>query len=246
MPVHDLESIFYVLLYFCAKYTGPGTTKAGGDVEKWFEPQELRILALLKADQLDHIRKFTKSFSPYFEDFASCIEELWEILFPLDVGARGTWRDMFHSNATHAAMLVVLERKYAELPDVDPEVAPMSVSRSPSSSRKPSSSGIPPSSRQSPRRPSLALRPPSSRMPSLSRPSSSQPSSSQKSLPSPQLSASPSSRPPVRGRKRQAHDDISSQSHDSGFHSMHGSEGNGTSNTSQVKRLRSSDKGKKR
>jgi hypothetical protein len=121
-PVHDLESMVYVLLYFCSKYKGPCVTRQG-QIDRWFDPQGLYLLALLKADQLKDIRAFTLAFDPYFADLAECVIELWDILFPAELGTRGTvWRDLYHCSATHSALLEVLERKYAELQDFDPDI----------------------------------------------------------------------------------------------------------------------------
>jgi hypothetical protein len=152
-PSHDLESIFYVLLYICSKYEGPGKVKSTPIVDNWFKTLDYNALALCKADELTDITSFTRDFHPYFADLVECVEKMWDIIFPSDIGIKAgrVYRDMYQCLVTHNDLLEVLKEKYEELPDLDPD-APSNPSLLPkrqSSKKAPSSSGQPPSSRRS-------------------------------------------------------------------------------------------------
>jgi hypothetical protein len=127
---HDLESIFYVLLFFCLKYKGPGLARQKEDIValtsycigQWFQPFSFDLLALKKRDHLeDFHHHFIKKFNPYFADLGDYVSQLWDILFPPEITGKGReLRDLFNCDATHEAMIEVLQAAYDMLPDVDP------------------------------------------------------------------------------------------------------------------------------
>lgn len=133
-PVHDLESIFYVLLYFCLKFKGPGNLQRLPEdipedismpIDSWFKHQiRFRDLGEKKRTQLDsfHIR-FADRFSPYFQDLRQCMVDLFNILFPLVAFKQreGHIRMFKNCRATHDAMLLILRNTYKDLPIIDYE-----------------------------------------------------------------------------------------------------------------------------
>jgi hypothetical protein len=147
-PAHDLESVFYVLLYFCMQYKGPGMCRDKTDINKltsycigtWFEPNTFDILALRKRDHLEDISKrFVAKFDPYFADLSDCMLQLWDVLFPPDMTAKGIkYRGLFKCEATHDGMLKILRHTYHNLPEVDPPAPPSAaVAKPTASTRKP-------------------------------------------------------------------------------------------------------------
>lgn len=85
-PVHDLESIFYILLYFCTKFKCPGNLKRlPKDVmdihipmDSRFEPHTyLRKLAVKKSMCFrDFDTDFVDKFPSYFRNFRDCTIKL--------------------------------------------------------------------------------------------------------------------------------------------------------------------------
>ena len=130
-PTHDLESIFYVLLYICTLYKGPDDLKrSAADLEEmssvaindWFVMQKrFRDLADKKKGQLSQFEtRFLRRFPPYFYDLCICLSHLWDVLFPSPTGeADDPKRDLSLCVATHEGMLEVLHVIYNELPDKD-------------------------------------------------------------------------------------------------------------------------------
>lgn len=132
-PVHDLESIFYVLLYLCLKFKGPGNLKRLPEdipkdismpIDSWFKHQHrFRELGERKRGQLDSFHdRFADRFSPYFQDLRQCMIDLFDVLFPpeeLKVLENTHVRLFMDCKATHNAMLQVLDNVYKKLPDID-------------------------------------------------------------------------------------------------------------------------------
>ncbi|KIM77878.1 hypothetical protein PILCRDRAFT_11564, partial [Piloderma croceum F 1598] len=141
-PVHDIESIFYVLLHICILFNGPGNMKrTNGDLEQyssvaissWFQMYaRFRELADRKRGQLANFEKrFLTRFSPYFHDLRPCVTSLWNILFPPIVSTNGkdALRDFTSCAATHNEVLEVLRLTYEKLPLQD---APIELASAPS------------------------------------------------------------------------------------------------------------------
>jgi hypothetical protein len=128
-PNHDLESIFYVLLCFCLRYDGPHGQRANlgpMPVDKFYLANEsYDSLATWKTGVLfEYEDRVLRHIPPYFADLKECLRQLFDRVFCPRQGA-GPNGDVvvlraFHKNdATHDAMLEVLENTLAQLPDVD-------------------------------------------------------------------------------------------------------------------------------
>ncbi|KIM73761.1 hypothetical protein PILCRDRAFT_14983, partial [Piloderma croceum F 1598] len=128
-PNHDLESIFYVLLCFCLRYNGPHGQRANlgpMPVDKFYLANEsYDSLATWKTGVLfEYEDQVLRHIPPYFADLKECLRQLFDRIFCPRQGA-GPNGDVvvlraFHKNdATHDAMLEVLENTLAQLPDVD-------------------------------------------------------------------------------------------------------------------------------
>ena len=130
-PTHDLESIFYVLLYICTLYKGPdGMKRSPGDLEAmssvaindWFVMHNrFRDLADKKKGQLSQFEsRFLNRFPPYFCDLRTCMSNLWDVLFPSPTGdADDPMRDLSSCVGTHEGMMNILRATYDMLPDED-------------------------------------------------------------------------------------------------------------------------------
>jgi Fungal protein kinase len=89
---HDLESLFYVLIYLCTNVQSPAHLRDVEDLERfqsvpmrsWFEPKSsLMRLGLDKAGALARFRtRILPYFSSYFDDLKPCILALHRALFP--------------------------------------------------------------------------------------------------------------------------------------------------------------------
>ncbi|KAF8810991.1 hypothetical protein BYT27DRAFT_7015759, partial [Phlegmacium glaucopus] len=77
-PCHDLESILYVIFYFCTYFKGPGLLRKSNDfpevksipLEQWFQQRSLTQIArdkcgLIMTAEISLLAKFT----PYWADF---------------------------------------------------------------------------------------------------------------------------------------------------------------------------------
>jgi hypothetical protein len=131
---HDLESIFYVLLYICSKLNGPDgpmrmlgePEKIGLPIDQWFcLYPTFRDLGEKKFAQLMEIQsQFIDKFTHYFHDLRSCMMKLFDTLFPtVSVGFDSELRHLKTCCGTHDAMIRILQDTYDQLPD---EVIPKS------------------------------------------------------------------------------------------------------------------------
>lgn len=87
-PVHDLESIFYVLIWICSTYSAPGKLRknypSNFPLLSWTSPTvELSTLTYIKLGQImTGPCVFTPAFTPYFAELEQCIRRLFGVLFP--------------------------------------------------------------------------------------------------------------------------------------------------------------------
>jgi len=178
-PAHDLESIYYVLLYFCLKYTRPGVTRPLKAIDDWFMRVSFEWIGLKKKYQLENIDGLLEQLEPYFADLSGCLRELWDVLFEPEYTPRGNvWRNLDECVGTHDGMLHILEATFLELPDVDPVAAPpLTKSLKPPLARKSSTKSLkPPLTKPNSRKQSSTRKklPSSRQAPSTPEPSSSQ------------------------------------------------------------------------
>ncbi|KAI9808663.1 MAG: hypothetical protein M1825_003814 [Sarcosagium campestre] len=85
--MHDLESFFWVLLWICVHYTGPG--KEAQDISDFFNNWNYKSpeqLATYKAGMVIEERRIDKimsvSVTAYCRVLIPCVKELWRIIFP--------------------------------------------------------------------------------------------------------------------------------------------------------------------
>jgi hypothetical protein len=83
---HDLESLFYVLIYICTNLSGPGTIRTREELKvhgsipltAWFKASySLNEIGISKSGALCDIKShILRSFAPYFEDLKPCVMKL--------------------------------------------------------------------------------------------------------------------------------------------------------------------------
>ena len=134
---HDLESVFFVLLYICTMYAGPGklwinpalddTTHPFGN---WLDKTniEWHAIAALKSPAFSdpaHTKNVVfKHVHPYFSPLVPMLNSLCDTVYtPFMVdgpnGPEVVQRGMTCPCGTHAAVLNVLKAAFDELPDRD-------------------------------------------------------------------------------------------------------------------------------
>ena len=129
-PKHDLESIFYVLLCFCFRYSGPRGIMAEYQEElsldRWyFANQSYDSLATWKSGTLYEFENRVMRFlPPYFDNLKSCLYQLFDCVFTPHTyttpeGKTHLLRAFNDNDATHAPMLKILEDMVTNLPDDD-------------------------------------------------------------------------------------------------------------------------------
>jgi hypothetical protein len=123
-PTHNLESLFFVLLWICSNYSGPSNAVRGDEKRKdipimmWADTQStLEMIGDLKSGHICNEENFNKRildyYAPYFEDLKECSNELRRLFTPAS--------DIY-IDVTHDAMLVVLRRTFFKLkPEYDSE-----------------------------------------------------------------------------------------------------------------------------
>jgi hypothetical protein len=117
---HDLESLFYVLIWICVNYTGPrGAMRKDWDVMRdaaplgrWLNPwKDFLEVADTKLGQFTYANQFESQilplFSDYFGNLKQCCLDLRGIFYP----AQGPGPDVKHQE-----MLSILQRALDRLP----------------------------------------------------------------------------------------------------------------------------------
>ena len=135
-PAHDLESMFYVLLFICTCFMGPDRRKrtveefqqlSSMPILRWFERHKrYRELADLKFSHLSTFSQHFKSkITPYFLDLWPLLEGLWDILFPPPPGmSSDAPRSLVACCGTHDKLLEAFRTSYKSLPEADAHEAP--------------------------------------------------------------------------------------------------------------------------
>lgn len=125
-PCHDLESILYVILYFCTYFKGPGLLRTSTDfpdmhsipLESWFRQQPLKQLGRDKIGALATAEiSILAKFTPYWADFVPFARRLISTCFP-------DFRDL-KSKLTHDNVAKILEEAYNTIEE--PLEPPMSI-----------------------------------------------------------------------------------------------------------------------
>lgn len=112
-PCHDLESILYVILYFCTYFKGPGLLRESIDfpemrsipLERWFRQETITQIGrdkcgLIVTAETSLLAKFT----PYWADFTPYVRQLILTCFPS--------LPSFSNSLTHDNVLKILKDAY--------------------------------------------------------------------------------------------------------------------------------------
>jgi hypothetical protein len=120
-PSHDLESLFYVLVYICTNLEGPNTPRSLSDLitftslpmAAWFVPEtSFEGLATSKLGIAHTFEsRIVGRFSPYFEDIKECVMDLFRAMYPN--GPR------IQSSLTHDRMIEIFTETLEKLPSPD-------------------------------------------------------------------------------------------------------------------------------
>lgn len=136
---HDLESLFYVLLYICTMCTGPGKLSKGlnrddnyhpfgnwiDDVADWHAIGAYKSQAFTDPDVTD--KKVFKHVHPYFKPLIPLLRSFCDTIFPVYLlespshadGISQRHRGTNMPCGTHQDVLKVLRNAFDELPDDD-------------------------------------------------------------------------------------------------------------------------------
>ncbi|KAF8631511.1 hypothetical protein AX17_005078, partial [Amanita inopinata Kibby_2008] len=114
-PIDDLESFFYVLIFICLEYSGPGHVR-DWDIYKtrlrlWIEGEQLDVIGTRKSDDVHNWRNFKSvvldNLPPYFQDLSDCLETMRSTIVRHD-----TSKDK--AEATHQDFIRILEDRLEE------------------------------------------------------------------------------------------------------------------------------------
>jgi hypothetical protein len=120
-PSHDLESLFYVLVYICTNLGGPGIPRSLEELIRfsslpiagWFIPEtSFEGLATYKLGVAHAFeRRIVGRFSPYFADIKPCVMELFHAMYPNNPQVK--------SSLTHDRMIEIFNATLQSLPSSD-------------------------------------------------------------------------------------------------------------------------------
>ena len=118
-PCHDLESVFYVMIYVFTMYKGPGVKQTNIELNAivpsifnlWFTHNNFILLAYSKHGCMGDFKKVIKDFTPYLSNLGALMTELHAVMFQ-----KGS---AFHCIATHDKMLNMLCPAFGQLSDND-------------------------------------------------------------------------------------------------------------------------------
>ena len=123
-PSHDLESLFYVLIYICTNLAGPETPRSLEEllqftslpIAAWFVTEtSFEGLATCKLGVAHAFqRRIVDRFSPYFTDIKPCVMELFHAMYPNG--------PQIKSALTHDRMIEIFTATLEKLPSSDQHV----------------------------------------------------------------------------------------------------------------------------
>jgi hypothetical protein len=125
---HDLESFFYVLLYICTMYDGPGIWKLNGNRQDpnhpfgtwldteihWHGIASYRLAQFADPDTA-HGMVF-KHVSPYFKPLVPLLSDLCDAIFGAFKFENQTMWGAGKARGSHTTVLMALRKAYDELP----------------------------------------------------------------------------------------------------------------------------------
>jgi hypothetical protein len=112
-PGHDLESILYIIFYFCTYFKGPGVHIDSDDLpemvsiplERWFRHETFRQIARDKFSVMSTADvSLFPTFTPYWADFVPFVRRLISACFPQ--------LPNFTNMLTHDTFLEILREAY--------------------------------------------------------------------------------------------------------------------------------------
>lgn len=123
-PSHDLESLFYVLIFICTNLEGPGLPRRLDDllnftslpIAAWFATEtSFEGLATSKLGIAFAFQKrIVDRFSPYFDDIKPCVMNLFHAMYPNG--------PQIKSALTHDAMINIFDATLESLSSIsEPE-----------------------------------------------------------------------------------------------------------------------------
>src|ERR1700733_13885162 len=126
---HDLESVFFVLIYLGTNLKGPGTVCPLSElrdipslpIASWFDPAA--SLQRVGADKISSMILFEQRilsyFSPYFEDLKPCVVQFFKAIYP-DLSLLVSPRDTSHDD-----IIKILHDTLQQLPVVESFTLPV-------------------------------------------------------------------------------------------------------------------------
>jgi hypothetical protein len=125
---HNLESLFYVLLYICTMCKGPGKKWSGGDRDKPSHPFAYRMrerydigafrIAAFSSSRDTRVEVF-KHVYPYFDPLISLLEKFCDTNFLVYENTGQMYRYTSRPFGTHTNVLRILREAFDALPDKD-------------------------------------------------------------------------------------------------------------------------------
>jgi len=121
-PCLDLESILYVILYFCTYFKGPGSPRIPTDfpdietipLRLWFQQDDVKQIGRHKMSLLvTPKRAILAKFTPYWDDFKPFVHRLITSCFPK--------LPSFRCRLTHEGVLEILQDAYQTVQEPLPE-----------------------------------------------------------------------------------------------------------------------------
>jgi hypothetical protein len=116
---HNLESLFFVLIYLCTNLSGPGTIRTREELEvftsiplsSWFKTSSSRRqIGINKAGALCNFRtNILNFFAPYFEDLKPCAIKLFKAMYHKKPGNP--------AHISHDTMIGIFTRTLESLPE---------------------------------------------------------------------------------------------------------------------------------
>jgi hypothetical protein len=90
-PQHDLESLFFVLVYICTNLSGPGTIRTQAELKlhstiplsAWFKVSStLHQIGIHKIGSLHTLdSSILRRFAPYFDELKPCVRQLFKAIY---------------------------------------------------------------------------------------------------------------------------------------------------------------------
>ena len=131
---HDLESLFFVLIYICTNLSGPSVVRSVEELSKlssiplsaWFRPSfSLHDIGIAKAGALCLFEEnILTPFAPYFNDLKPCVMKLFKEIY-------GQNPPGVPKPITHDRMIEIFTETLNSLPPHEPQFQLPSVTSSP-------------------------------------------------------------------------------------------------------------------